>query len=59
MSIPNFVVSNIKTETQVPIAVVLLVFAGLVPIKHECNPGYILTHFYVRTILVAIKLRDL
>ena len=38
----------------------MLIIAGLVPIKHDhWNPGQILPHLYVRTILVALKLRDL
>ena len=50
--------SYIKEGTS--FASVMLIFAGLVPIKHNhWNPGQILPHFYVRNILVALKLRDL
>ena len=52
------VASYIKEDTS--FAGVMLIFAGLVPNKHNhWNPGQILPHFYVRHILVALKLRDL
>jgi hypothetical protein len=51
-------VSYIKEATS--FAGAILIISGLLHIKHNhCNPGQILPHFYVRNILVALKVRDL
>ena len=39
---------------------IMLIIASLGPIKHNhLNPGKILPQFYVRTILAALKWRDI